>query len=680
MPKPNPRNLVSRGLAAVNRRLAKKCPVCANLSFAELGEWGSRRGVDLNHLSPGCRSCAILPQAIRALSPDAQIPDEVYEIAISRREERGPLIIDSIICKTQPAEYEEIRVFTDPSLGPCPWPDLTERRISDNALSPECMHLASTWLRDCTESHPDCGLRDAAVSKHLPKRVIDVGDENTPPRLVAPVPGTIGKYVALSHRWPDVHIITTTTENLARHLITIPLSSMPQTFQEAIFVTQKLGFSYIWIDSLCIVQSGTECDWNEQAGKMQQVYESAVATIAADAGNYPDTVGLTSPKRRQLFRGIPLPGPEKTLFAAAGVWEGDTPAHVPARIQYGVRESSNSVLQTRGWVFQERVLSRRILHFGAHELAWECQSATKCECESFNGITFVGQSSTKTTYNGEWSMRPGGTHLEFIERWMLLVRNYSSRSLTKSYDKLPAMAGLASRASQSFGLTYLAGLWKEQLLQTLLWTAGIIPVIGGGRRHVEYHAPSWAWASIDGATIYANIDPQYEISATLIDAVCKPSRPENPFGAVQEGYLEAEFLVAKATAMLRTDLHFSGADIPGGGLGPNSGTKKIVVVDESLLGENGSSLYPDVKLCNEIDCEEEYLFLRVVHRDFGEGSSPDANLRYAQREAKRLVKGLVVRLSDRRVGAYERVAVYQYVLPPEKDDLGIYRREVLVLV
>jgi hypothetical protein len=37
-------------------------------------------------------------------------------------------------------------------------------------------------------------------------------------------------------------------------------------------------------------------------------------------------------------------------------------------------------LQSRGWVYQEALLSPRLLHFGKSELVWECAETTACEC------------------------------------------------------------------------------------------------------------------------------------------------------------------------------------------------------------------------------------------------------------------------------------------------------------
>lgn len=51
-------------------------------------------------------------------------------------------------------------------------------------------------------------------------------------------------------------------------------------------MTRELGFAYLWIDSLCIVQ-GDEADWQNESAKMASVYADAALTIAAAAGKIP---------------------------------------------------------------------------------------------------------------------------------------------------------------------------------------------------------------------------------------------------------------------------------------------------------------------------------------------------------------------------------------------------------
>ena len=48
------------------------------------------------------------------------------------------------------------------------------------------------------------------------------------------------------------------------------------------------------------------------------------------------------------------------------------------------------------------------------------------------------------------------------------VEQYMRRFFTVGTDKLPAMSGLANIYHQQTGDTYLAGLWRKDLIQNLL--------------------------------------------------------------------------------------------------------------------------------------------------------------------------------------------------------------------
>lgn len=49
-------------------------------------------------------------------------------------------------------------------------------------------------------------------------------------------------------------------------------------------VTVALGYKYLWIDSLCIIQSGDDQkDWKEQSMLMGRVYQNAQCNIVASS-------------------------------------------------------------------------------------------------------------------------------------------------------------------------------------------------------------------------------------------------------------------------------------------------------------------------------------------------------------------------------------------------------------
>jgi hypothetical protein len=80
----------------------------------------------------------------------------------------------------------------------------------------------------------------------MPTRLIDVGDEESPTKLIEPATfGVTSAYLALSHRWGGACIIQTTQANLGKHKECIPSADLCVTFQDAMVMTRKLGYRYI---------------------------------------------------------------------------------------------------------------------------------------------------------------------------------------------------------------------------------------------------------------------------------------------------------------------------------------------------------------------------------------------------------------------------------------------------
>ncbi|KAF2628431.1 HET-domain-containing protein, partial [Macroventuria anomochaeta] len=174
--------------------------------------------------------------------------------------------------------------------------------------------------------------------------------------------GGVGRYVALSHCWGGKTSIITTTDNYQRHTsgILIPL---PQTFMDAVRVVRALGVQYLWINSLCIIQNSSK-DWNEQAAQMASIYGNAYCIISAGAAEN-SLSGFVEGSRRfghtlQVVR-FTHHGQEGTsLIRACG-------------------KHYSQYTFSRAWVFQERMLSSRTLHFGHPGTRWECRSFVDCE-------------------------------------------------------------------------------------------------------------------------------------------------------------------------------------------------------------------------------------------------------------------------------------------------------------
>lgn len=75
-----------------------------------------------------------------------------------------------------------------------------------------------------------------------------------------------------------------TSRNLTDFERGIELRSLPKTIRYTIEIVQQIGFWYLWIDALCIMQDGSTStvasnDWLDQVKKLHDIFENAVATI-----------------------------------------------------------------------------------------------------------------------------------------------------------------------------------------------------------------------------------------------------------------------------------------------------------------------------------------------------------------------------------------------------------------
>ena len=191
-------------------------------------------------------------------------------------------------------------------------------------------------------------------------------------------------------------------------------------------MTSRLGFEYLWIDSVCIIQD-SEDDWRQEAAQMADVYANAFLTIAATHAK-DGSSGLFSriPSR---FQSALIPTLKETHFRRTWIHPQE------ADLTYDSTPAKETPLLTRAWVFQERQLSPRVLYFLSAEVAWECNGAVQCEC-------------TPAALNPQRDNR--------YTDWNQVMSAYSSLSLSFQKDKFPAIGGIA-RAFQGNG-RYVAGI------------------------------------------------------------------------------------------------------------------------------------------------------------------------------------------------------------------------------
>ena len=392
------------------------------------------------------------------------------------------------------------------------------------------------WAKDCIEDHADCKyhqrhLQDREDSFHLPTRLIEIGNESNgtlllklreTERLVTGV-----RYNTLSHCWgPTLHV-SLTKENYKDFLEAIPVKALSKNFLDAAQVSGQLGLRYLWIDALCIIQNSHK-DWVREALRMASVYSNSYYNLAATA-SVDGNGGLLQANANLRFA--------NPCFVEAS-WTG-LPAGTYLCFDGGQwnRRIESAVLNKRAWVLQERLLAPRTVHFARDQVWWECSQLRACETWPF-GVPedrFHFQTDAVTAFR---QFDPGdadGSH----DSWLSLVRTYTASGLTKPQDKLVALAGIAKSVHSSLSLAqddYIAGLWKCQLPLNLLWSKR-----SAGTRALEYRAPSWSWASVEGEI---HCHSSQDRAAVITDCAVRlldcsvTTASQSPFGPVENASLQ----------------------------------------------------------------------------------------------------------------------------------------------
>ena len=170
-------------------------------------------------------------------------------------------------------------------------------------------------------------------------------------------------------------------------------------------------------------------------------------------------------------------------------------------------------LNTRAWVLQERLLTPRIIHFGANQLLWQCGIDALCEMYPTTSLDhLLGVDHTGDTDRDLRTFVPvvrslqetpedrlGKFALEEASRtWDTIVKTYSSMNLIKGEDKFIAIQAIAEAMQAAVPDRYIAVLWESRIIEDLLCHADPAMLKRTTRRPVQWGAPSWSCASLDG--------------------------------------------------------------------------------------------------------------------------------------------------------------------------------------
>ena len=382
-----------------------------------------------------------------------------------------------------------------------------------------------SWLDNCVTHHArvcNSFWGEERCASNIPLLLIDVMDYC----LVSS--SSAERYFALSYVWGKVNSPSTLVENVQERfekgsLISSSAFKLPKTIEDAMLLVQSLGERYLWVDSLCIVQDDRERK-HDDIHRMDIVYSKAFATIAATHGK-DSNAGLPGirPDTRptQQIESFQVSGRSSDLG-----YREDAASNTELVELVSTPPPLALVLETaewdsRGWVLQEQLLSRRCIYFSSSYVYFQCNQETLCEI-TLEGPTYMfEQPVQRISYKTENPLTdlkrigliPGSKRIvRIFETYTKLVELYTIRQLTVSSDILNGFAGILAVLAEYSKCSFVSGLPAAALDLALLWT----PANSRLRRRLCYKSdpntrfpaeqdslfPSWSWAGWDKPVDY----------------------------------------------------------------------------------------------------------------------------------------------------------------------------------
>lgn len=291
------------------------------------------------------------------------------------------------------------------------------------------------------------------------------------------------RYTTLSHCWGGVDIVKLTRDTLLPFLGDILFQSFPQNLKDAAAITLFLGYEYIWIDSLWIIQDSTD-DWKREAASMGNVYRYSLCTIAALGAKDPGGGCFVA---RNSFSSIPcqlFPDSATRTGVYAENWRDPSPnSH---------QKSDRETLLTRGWVLQESALSPRTLYFGLQMIYWGCTVADGSKMNQTLSSSTMNENIKSRLHNLLDKVK-SEDYNAWARGWWNIITGYTACSLTFPSDRWPAISGFATMIEKKSSSRLVPGLLEINLPMELLWSV----IDPHNTARLEGEIPSWSWLSVN---------------------------------------------------------------------------------------------------------------------------------------------------------------------------------------
>lgn len=400
--------------------------------------------------------------------------------------------------------------------------------------------LSEYWLYECIVNHPGCYFDPMfGWSSDMPRRFVQLcdfapGSAESLVKVVNNV-GYCQQYAALTYTWQSQDgtkpPITLSGKSQSLLYAGFHPKCLSLNIQNACRLAKGMGLRYIWIDALvsklssaasrsvkgvlyfqadseqCIMQDSDE-DWCIEAAKMASIYMNAVFTIAAlDAVDIETDITCfrTSIQDEDELQGRMYKPGRKAL---------------PEKIHSVLELSGNFISRpnrpwdTRGWTFQENLLSRRIISITTEGIFWNCSHHSASD-QRPTGIP--GDFSPHFRDTDDRAFRQlalsNNTLVTSKEsraatywQWRRAVQDYTRRELTVRTDRPIAMGGITSRFSIILGDVSSYGIWQRDAVRSLLWFRDVQSARGLDASFLQWERlpgqPTWSWYSVSGPIQY----------------------------------------------------------------------------------------------------------------------------------------------------------------------------------
>ena len=370
-------------------------------------------------------------------------------------------------------------------------------------ISPE---KVQTWLKDCEGNHGKrCGNYFSSKRCHepIPLMFIDVVNQC----LVRAT--SAEKYFALSYVWGGPQTMSTAKSNVESRFQSGSLAEnkcrLPQTIRDAMAWVSLLGKRYLWVDSMCIVQNDVEAK-DRDIQRMDAVYMMAFATIAAVHGGNADA-GLPGlrPGSRPAQRTASLSFPSLSSPDGGQVTLAATPGPLLLALE-------TSVWETRGWVLQEHLLSRRCLFFTSNWVYFQCGQdiISETAMDGYSTLPYAPRTKRARLQENPLTILTAKTGLvteqqrlqRTFEAYAKLVDIYVCCDLTDYDDIVNAFTGILGVLEEHFSGGFTSALPTSALDLALLWAPGqkmlnrtsYIRDPKDPDHWKKPYFPSWSWA------------------------------------------------------------------------------------------------------------------------------------------------------------------------------------------